>query len=74
MCDQLRSPVSDEKVDACQVTQMENPRVVPGREIVLGAVIEVPDIVYCHLFAVYVGMGENGDLRFPVAVLARFNR
>src|SRR5438034_7843578 len=70
MRDKRRSPVVQKQVEAAQLAEIVPARFVARREIGFGTVIKVADVMNGHAVTVDVGIGEYGNLGFPIAILA----
>jgi len=62
-------PVDGDEIDPVEAAQVERAIVVRGREVGLRPVVEVADVVQGHEIAVEGGIGQDGHLRLPVAVV-----
>src|SRR5262245_24635979 len=74
MSDCVSHPVRGDNVDRIELSEIEGLIVVTGREIGLGPVVEVSNVVNRHQIAVDCGVRQPGILRRPISVLLGGNR
>src|SRR4030095_1847336 len=70
----ISHPVRSDHIDRIELSEVEGPIVVTGREIGLGPVVEVSDVVNRHQIAVDCGVRQPGIFRRPISVLLGGNR
>ena len=72
--DRIARPIDREQIDRVQLAQIEGAIVIARHEVLLGAIVEVADIVQRDEIAILRRIGQDRDLGLPVALIGRLDR